>query len=48
MEGWTGSGRLQRAATLEGPWVPVLPTPVSPFNESILPRARQFYRLAYP
>jgi hypothetical protein len=45
---WTGSGSLQRAEKLDGPWVPILPKPVPPFAESILLRTRQFYRLAYP
>lgn len=45
---WTGSGSLQRAETLEGPWVSILPKPVSPFTESFCRRTRQFYRLAYP
>jgi hypothetical protein len=41
---WTGSGRLQWAPTLQGPWTFITPAPAPPYAESFVPGNR-FYRL---
>ena len=45
---WTGTGNLESASTLLGPWTPVTPTPASPYSESIVPNQNRFYRLHQP
>ena len=41
---WTGSGRLQWAPTVQGPWTFTSPAPAPPYSESFVSRNR-FYRL---
>ena len=41
---WTGSGRLQWAPTIQGPWTFITPAPASPYSEARTPGNR-FYRL---
>lgn len=45
---WTGTGQLEHAESPLGPWTAIQPVPVSPYQESILPTSRRFYRLRYP
>jgi hypothetical protein len=40
---WTGSGRLQWAPTLEGPWTFITPAPASGYSQPL--GVNQFYRL---
>jgi len=40
---WTGSGRLQYAPTLQGPWDFITPAPASAYSERI--QSNRFYRL---
>lgn len=42
---WTGTGRLESAPTVSGPWTPVTPQPSSPYTEDALPGQTRFYRL---
>lgn len=42
---WTGTGQLLRAPSVLGTWNPVLPTPVSPFLDDLVPGENRFYRL---
>jgi hypothetical protein len=42
---WTGTGQLLRAPSVLGPWSPVLPTPASPYSETLVPGENRFYRL---
>ncbi|RYD39803.1 MAG: hypothetical protein EOP85_15330 [Verrucomicrobiaceae bacterium] len=44
---WTGSGALEASPDLSSPWVPVMPKPVPPYTEVVVPPHR-FFRLAYP
>jgi hypothetical protein len=41
---WTGSGQLQWAPTIQGPWTSITPAPASPYSEALVPGNR-FYRL---
>jgi hypothetical protein len=43
---WTGTGTLQSAPTILGPWTPVTPTPASGYSEDIVLAQNRFYRLA--
>ena len=46
---WTGTGNLEWAPTLVGPWNPVSPVPTSPYTEDIpLNQTSRFYRLKKP
>ncbi len=46
---WTGTGLLESAPTVVGPWSPVTPTPVSPYTEDIIAgQGGRFYRLKKP
>lgn len=43
---WTGSGALESSTALtQGTWNPILPAPVSPYSEEIVPGQRKFFRL---
>jgi hypothetical protein len=42
---WTGTGQLEWANNIDGPWNPVDPAPNSPYSEAILPGENRFYRL---
>ncbi len=42
---WTGTGNLEWAATVLGPWTPVSPAPASPYAENIQAGQNRFYRL---
>jgi hypothetical protein len=42
---WTGSGRLEWAPTVLGPWTPIQPVPGSPYSEPIQTETNRFYRL---
>jgi hypothetical protein len=46
---WTGTGNLESAPSLAGPWTPVTPTPSSPYTEDVqLNQKSRFYRLKQP
>lgn len=46
---WTGTGRLERAPAVIGPWTPISPSPTSPYTEDVLPNEKsRFYRLQKP
>jgi len=45
---WTGSGELEWAPEVTGPWTAVAPIPVTPYTENISAAARRFYRLRRP
>jgi hypothetical protein len=40
---WTGSGRLQWAPTVQGPWTFITPAPAPPYSEALV--SNRFYRL---
>jgi hypothetical protein len=42
---WTGSGDLEWASDILGPWNPVVPAPDSPYFENVVPMENRFYRL---
>jgi hypothetical protein len=42
---WTGTGQLERAPALVGPWTPVTPVPTSPYSEAVVAGQNRFYRL---
>jgi hypothetical protein len=42
---WTGTGVLESAAAILGPWTPVTGAPSSPYSETIVPAQKRFYRL---
>jgi len=43
---WTGTGKLQWAPTVTGPWSDVTPPPApKPYTEAVLPGQNRFYRL---
>lgn len=42
---WTGSGQLEWAASLNGPWQAVTPPPVSPYLENLVPGESRFFRI---
>jgi hypothetical protein len=42
---WTGTGNLERAPALVGPWTPVTPVPSSPYSEAVVAGQNRFYRL---
>jgi len=44
---WTGTGQLQFASNLQGPWTSVMPAPAPPYTEP-LAGAPRFFRLSYP
>ena len=46
---WTGTGTLETAPAVVGPWTPVTPNPPSPYTEDILATQKsRFYRLKNP
>ena len=45
---WTGSGELEWAPEVTGPWTAVAPIPATPYTENISVAARRFYRLRRP
>jgi hypothetical protein len=42
---WTGSGNLEWAPAILGPWTPITPAPTSPYSENIQAGQNRFYRL---
>ena len=42
---WIGTGALERAPTVLGPWTPITPAPAPPYSEAIVPGANRFFRL---
>lgn len=42
---WTGTGNLEWAPTVTGPWTPITPAPTSGYSENIDLAAIRFYRL---
>jgi hypothetical protein len=45
---WTGTGGLEWAPTILGPWTPYDPAPSSPYTETIVSGENRFYRLKKP
>lgn len=45
---WTGTGNLESAPSLSGPWTAITPAPTPPYSEAILPTQNRFYRLRKP
>ncbi len=46
---WTGTGNLESAPAVNGPWTAVTPNPTSPFSENIAAGSTgRFYRLRQP
>lgn len=46
---WTGSGRLERSATMRtAEWAPVVPAPTPPYAEDLVPGESRFYRVVAP
>jgi hypothetical protein len=42
---WTGTGSLQSAPTVLGPWTPITPVPGTPYSENVVTGQNRFYRL---
>ena len=42
---WTGTGNLESAPSVTGPWTPVTPAPTPPYAEPVAPGESRFYRL---
>ncbi len=42
---WKGSGQLQWAPSLLGPWTSITPQPASPYAEAVVDDANRFFRL---
>jgi hypothetical protein len=42
---WTGTGTLQWAPSVLGPWTPITPAPATGYSEDIVPAQNRFYRL---
>ncbi len=42
---WAGSGRLEWASELQGPWTALAPAPSSPYSEPLNSGTNRFYRL---
>lgn len=45
---WSGTGRLQEAPEVTGPWTDVPGNPASPYTVATTPGARKFFRLVSP
>lgn len=46
---WTGTGQLEWATSINGPWQAVTPSPASPYLENIIPGETRFFRIvAHP
>jgi len=42
---WTGTGQLERAPAVNGPWTAIAPAPTSPYEDNLVPGENRFYRL---
>jgi hypothetical protein len=42
---WTGTGQLEWAPTITGPWTAITPTPSAPYSEAVVPNENRFYRI---
>jgi hypothetical protein len=42
---WTGTGKLESAPSVSGPWTPVTPAPASGYIEDLAAAGNRFYRL---
>jgi hypothetical protein len=42
---WVGVGRLEQAPAMSGPWTPIMPAPVAPYVEVVVPTVNRFFRL---
>lgn len=42
---WTGTGQLEWAPTVLGPWTPITPAPIPSYSEAIGPGQNRFFRL---
>lgn len=42
---WTGTGSLEWAPTVNGPWTSITPVPSSPYTENLADAQNRFYRL---
>jgi hypothetical protein len=42
---WVGTGALESAPSIDGPWTPVTPMPTSPYAEAVVPGENRFFRL---
>ena len=45
---WTGTGILEAASSVVGPWTAVAPTPASPYTEAVVGTGNRFFRLKKP
>jgi hypothetical protein len=45
---WTGAGQLEWSSTLLNPWTPIIPAPVPPYSEPLVPAGKRYYRLRKP
>jgi hypothetical protein len=45
---WTGTGNLEWAPAITGPWTPVTPAPSQPYSENIVTAQNRFFRLRRP
>jgi hypothetical protein len=42
---WTGTGQLEWASTVLGPWTPIMPAPTPPYSEAVISGQSRFFRL---
>jgi hypothetical protein len=42
---WTGTGQLEWAPSILGPWTAISPAPVAPYSESVVSGTNRFFRL---
>ncbi len=42
---WNGTGVLESAPAILGPWTAITPAPAKPYSEDVLPTQNRFYRL---
>ncbi len=45
---WTGTGNLEWAPAVLGPWTPITPAPATGYSENIVPAQNRFFRLKLP
>ena len=45
---WTGQGQLQSAPAVTGVYTNILPTPVPPYTNAVVPGQNRFFRLLAP
>lgn len=45
---WTGTGGLEWAPTVRGPWTPITPAPTPPYSEAVVTGTNRFFRLTQP